>query len=333
MNRPRAWAWTSPIAIGLVVVSLLACPSAPQALSLDQAEEDLAALEASLDQARWEPDLGLVRRVARGAEDLLRRSVLSRDLQRRAWFLLADCQRILQDRMGLARAAETLQWLDDQHSLSLVAASWLLEDPQQALHRLETVPPRFRAHPRWEWERALLLARLGRHGEAVAAFDRALEGLPSEWTRQGRILRQESWNLRNARPDLGGLARLTRPTWAQFLEVVTPFTPNPVALVGPAGDSPLTRALLARWILHFAAERLGDPELRTRPSQRLRSRTPGRSPLPDVGWEHPALDAILFSLEHGFLDLPDGRKFQPEGVLTGSEAVAVVESVLRRFGR
>ncbi len=316
----------------LALLTLLAaCVSAPTEVSSDRIDDQLLGLEARLDQERWEPDPSRLQTLQAQARSIASSALLNRDQRLRTHFLLADLAKLQQDRQQLAEQHRFLLAVGNQHPQTLIVSSWL--DAANALSILQGAPPPANSHPRLQWELGLLLAKANRHAEAVAAYDQALAGLPEIWRQKGRLTRDTSWNLRHTNvtgSDLNRLATIALPTLNQFYLAVREETPNATALRFETQE-PLTRARLAEWVLHYVAEKRNNPDLRNRQSRRIRSRPNPASPIPDVSLEAPYFDAVLFCVERDILPLPDGRNFQPDTRVSGSEAVRLVQRVMKDF--
>lgn len=316
--------------LGLVAI-LVGCASVPNEVSIDQIDRRLDRLEQSLDQERWEPDGGRLQTLQTQARELAASALLSREQRLKTHFFLADVSWLLQDRQQLAEQYRLLQSLGQQFPQTLIVASWLQRERSHEL--LQEAGPPANSHPRLQWELGLALAAANRHAEAVAAFDRALAGLPDIWKQKGRSIRDTSWSLRQTptgNQELNRLASVAAPTLMQFYQAIRELTPKAADLRFETRD-PLTRARLAEWVLHYVAEKRNTPQLRTRQSRRLLARPNPASPIPDVSLDSPYFDAIVFCVERDILALLDGRHFQPDVRVSGSEAVGVVNKVIWDF--
>lgn len=80
----------------------------------------------------------------------------------------------------------------------------------------------------------------------------------------------------------------------------------------------LTRAMEARFIWNLYCNKKNKPSLRTRYSTAYSE--PGMtSPVKDIKVSDEDFDAILGCVEYGFMDLPDGQNFNPNGSVSGVE--------------
>jgi tetratricopeptide (TPR) repeat protein len=321
-------------ALSLVLATVvMSCATAPTEISIDRLDEEVAQLETQLDHERWDARSTQLQQMKNKASNIMRSPLLSRNLQVRTLFLMADISQLLKDKNALQDERNKLAQLGEKLPQTLIASAWLA--PHQAITLLQEAPPPANKHPRLLWELGLALASANRHSEAAFAFDQALQSLPAIWKERGKAIRDLSWNLRQSTVSLPtGLNRLgeiANPTVQQFWQSVRDLTPSPGSFPYQAANQNLNRAILAEWVLHYVAEKRNTPELRTRQSQRLRARPNAVSPIADVSLDSPHFDAAVFCAERGYLNLIEGRMFKPEMPVSGPEAVGVINKVTKDF--
>lgn len=89
----------------------------------------------------------------------------------------------------------------------------------------------------------------------------------------------------------------------------------------------ISRIMAARYIWNLYVKSKGKPELLTRYSTRYAKMTNPKSPIKDVGLKNPDFDAVMGVVENELMDLPDGKSFQPDNILTGVDFLAIIKKV------
>lgn len=97
----------------------------------------------------------------------------------------------------------------------------------------------------------------------------------------------------------------------------------------PRPEQLVSRRAAAWWLGQALRQLENRPDLGADAAVRFRT----RSPLPDVDVQDPALGFIVAVLERQLMDLPDGRRFQGAGVLTGREWLGILQNLVRRYPR
>ena len=82
------------------------------------------------------------------------------------------------------------------------------------------------------------------------------------------------------------------------------------------GAGELTRKMCARFIWNAYVRRSGNLKMLSRYSEKYRKSGRTKSPVADVSVEDADFDAVLGVVENEFMELPDGKSFEPDKVVT-----------------
>jgi tetratricopeptide (TPR) repeat protein len=74
----------------------------------------------------------------------------------------------------------------------------------------------------------------------------------------------------------------------------------------------ITRKMCARFIWNAYVRKSGNAKMLTRYSEKYRKSGRAKSPVSDLSVEDPDFDAVLGVVENEFMELPDGRSFEPD---------------------
>jgi len=214
-------------------------------------------------------------------------------------------------------------------------------------------------------ERGHALAELNRFSEAAGAFDVAFSSGINHVYKDSYIReRDRAWELRNASGiNSGSLSLLGREsiTWndclaltkneTQLLRFITggrnmtdadlfnrlvdraiiPFTQDITVsqwpLARPKPDEAVTRAGAAFFVWHLYSIARADTGMLSRYSARYATGANPRSPITDVPVLSPFFDSILGCVETELLSLPNGRTFQPDQYIKGSELLTILKKI------
>jgi len=214
-------------------------------------------------------------------------------------------------------------------------------------------------------ERGHALAELNRFSEAAGAFDVAFSsGINHVYKDNYGKERDRAWELRNASGiNSGSLSLLGREsiTWndclaltkneTQLLRFITggrnmtdtdlfnrlvdraiiPFTQDITVsqwpLARPKPDEAVTRAGAAFFVWHLYSIARADTGMLSRYSARYATGANPRSPITDVPVLSPFFDSILGCVETELLSLPNGRIFQPDQYIKGSELLTILKKI------
>lgn len=89
----------------------------------------------------------------------------------------------------------------------------------------------------------------------------------------------------------------------------------------------ISRIMAARYIWNLYVKAKGKPEMLTRYSSRYAKMTNPKSPIKDVDIKNPDFDAVLGVVETELMELPDGKSFHPDNILTGVDFLAIIKKV------
>lgn len=229
--------------------------------------------------------------------------------------------------------------------LAAVVSSRLARTNQQRLEELEASLLVADGSIRIRAELGAALADLGRHREAVAAFDAALPYLPDEYRLLYGERRDRSFALRDAdaRQASSSAAHLTRERLSALgmavlaqnetsaLDTITGGTNwdpnllfNRLKALGwyldpaVAAGAPMSRKDAAFFLWNLMAR--GRREMLTRYSLRYAAR--GAGPVADLPYGSAYFDAALGVVEENVMSLPDGRHFRPDDPVAGLDFYA-----------
>ena len=209
-------------------------------------------------------------------------------------------------------------------------------------------------------ERARTFLDMGHYRDAVAAFDTALPRLPLMYTETYKQSRDKAWDMRSVQPGAGAaerLAQLDTLSWQDAIELTKSetglltfltagrdwpaaeiftrlrergFIPmdqnvNNQELIGnPLLGDTMTRAGAAWYLWHLVAENRADKSLLERYSIRYKAVRNPRSPIPDVPLWSAFFNVVCGSVEWEIMNLPDGKNFQPGGMVRGTAFLAML---------
>ena len=89
----------------------------------------------------------------------------------------------------------------------------------------------------------------------------------------------------------------------------------------------ISRIMAARYIWNLYVKAKGKPEMLTRYSTRYAKMTNPKSPIKDVDLKNPDFDAVLGVVETELMELPDGKSFRPDNIMTGLDFLAIIKKV------
>ena len=89
----------------------------------------------------------------------------------------------------------------------------------------------------------------------------------------------------------------------------------------------ISRIMAARYIWNLYVKAKGKPEMLTRYSTRYAKMTNPKSPIKDVDLKNPDFDAVLGVVETELMELPDGKSFHPDNIMTGLDFLAIIKKV------
>lgn len=349
----RAAAFTMKLASAIVALAFswaaLSCAGVQRDLLYDAPAEvelrKLEGLELALVRLRAKPEQAAYLETRAAIEARL--GQVTSDPAYRARLLALAAEASLQ----AGRRTEAAQRLAEAKAaypgdeLTAVVSSRLARTNQQRLEELEASLLVADGSFRIRAELGAALAELGRHREAVAAFDAALPYLPDDYRLLYGERRDRSFALRDAelRQASSSAAHLTRQPLSALgmavlaqnetsaLDTITggiDWDPNLLfnrlkALgwyLDPAvaAAAPMSRRDAAFFLWNLMAR--GRRELLTRYSLRYAARS--ASPVADLPYGSAYFDAALGVVEENVMNLPDGRNFRPDDPVAGLDFYA-----------
>lgn len=90
-------------------------------------------------------------------------------------------------------------------------------------------------------------------------------------------------------------------------------------------SSAISRIMVARYTWNLFIKSKGKPELRTRYSERYSKLANPKSPILDVELSNPDFDAVLGVVENEIMELPDGKNFFPDDIVTGLDFLSIIK--------
>ena len=87
----------------------------------------------------------------------------------------------------------------------------------------------------------------------------------------------------------------------------------------------ITRIMAARFIWNLFVEKKGNDSLKTRYSSRYQKMQNATSPIEDVDIFDEDFDAVLGTVERELMDLPDGKNFYPDEIITGIDFLGILK--------
>ena len=89
--------------------------------------------------------------------------------------------------------------------------------------------------------------------------------------------------------------------------------------------SAITRIMAARFLWNLYVEKKSKPELKNRYSTRYNKL--GKSPITDVEVSDPDFDAVMGSVENEIMELPDGKSFYPQNLLSNLDFITILKNI------
>ena len=90
-------------------------------------------------------------------------------------------------------------------------------------------------------------------------------------------------------------------------------------------SSAITRVMAARFLWNLYVEKKSKPELKTRYSTRYQKI--GKSPIEDIDVSDEDFDAVMGTVENEIMELPDGKSFFPQNVMSNLEFVTILKNM------
>ena len=90
-------------------------------------------------------------------------------------------------------------------------------------------------------------------------------------------------------------------------------------------ENAISRRLCARFIWNAWVQKSGNPKMLNRYSQKYQASGRTKSPVADVAVDDEDFDAILGVVENEFIELPDGRNFNPDGEVLNREFLSWIK--------
>ena len=90
-------------------------------------------------------------------------------------------------------------------------------------------------------------------------------------------------------------------------------------------SSAITRIMAARFLWNLYVEKKSKPELKNRYSTRYNKI--GKSPVEDVDISNEDFDAVMGTVENEIMELPDGKSFFPQNVLSNLDFITILKNM------
>jgi hypothetical protein len=123
---------------------------------------------------------------------------------------------------------------------------------------------------------------------------------------------------------LAALASSTTSTYAAALPALTAEGLLLDSSIKP--EAPALRKIVAFFLWGIVARSDHDPKLLTRYRQKYVV-----SPVADVPVDAPWFDAVLGTVEREIMDLPDGKNFKPDELVTGLEYLGMLGKLNKMY--
>ncbi len=249
----------------------------------------------------------------------------------------------------------------------LLLNSRLQKTPEESLQVLEQSIKIDSENQTLILEKGKLLYKLGEYDKAIAAIDEALMISDSTNNLQYREyysnFRTQVWQLYNSQissakssKDINLTASLTKDSMllltsenssllkdftagtkmstSELTKKLTAYGAFSSALdannLNHSADqilksSAITRIMAARFLWNLYVEKKSKPELKTRYSTRYQKI--GKSPIEDVDVSDEDFDAVMGTVESEIMELPDGKAFFPQNVLSNLDFVTILKNM------
>ncbi|HAH62972.1 MAG TPA: hypothetical protein DCL73_12855 [Treponema sp.] len=206
-------------------------------------------------------------------------------------------------------------------------------------------------------ETAIDYYRNGNYADAAGSFDTAFLSLPPFYRHAYQMLRDTSWSMKDTVSDDAQFAKLLQLSEISVLQMVEIAQRSTNLLdiytggkklagrklyaavvkagllrsvsgrgeIGTSGsgqlsaDTAVPRILCARFLWNLKNSGSGNEAAAVKYSRKYRGGLYAASPVPDVPLDSEDFDAVLGTVENELLVLPDGRNFNPYGMITGAE--------------
>ena len=220
----------------------------------------------------------------------------------------------------------------------------LINNPEGQLASIEGLLAKDTKNAVLTLEKGKLLFAEGKYHEAVAAMDNAFILFDKEGLKDYREiyspLRANAWELYsvsglkvsksgvNAKTDLGAV--LSRDNLISLTLSNSSLFANKKAVENfltrlEITEPEITRKSCARFIWNLYAQKTGNQKNLTKYSQKYKASGRTKSPVADVAVDDRDFDAVLGVVENEFMELPDGRNFQPDSSLTNMEFLNILK--------
>ncbi len=249
----------------------------------------------------------------------------------------------------------------------LLLNSRLQKSPEESLKLLEQSIKIDSENQTLILEKGKLLYKLGEYDKAIAAIDEALMISDSSNNPQYREyysnFRTQAWQLYNSQissakssKDINLTANLTKDSMllltsenssllkdftagtkmstSELTKKLTAYGAFSSALdannLNHSADqilksSAITRIMAARFLWNLYVEKKSKPELKTRYSTRYQKIS--KSPIEDVDVSDEDFDAVMGTVESEIMELPDGKAFFPQNVLSNLDFVTILKNM------
>lgn len=345
----RAKAYLRLLCAALALAGLASCATIQRDVLYDSAAggdpAELAALELRLTALRAKADQAAFAQARADIKALLDKPSTDPLYRARLSSLAAEAALLAGERAEAAKRLAEAKEAYPGDEYGAVVASRQARTNTDKLKELEAALLNADGSQRLRAEMGATLHDLGRHREALAAFDAALPFLPDEYSLLYGPMRERSYALRETDANIAAssAAYLNREQLpALGMAVLAQSETNTLDWItggaawapgvlferlkaagwysggATAQKDPMYRRDAALFLWNLMAR--GDAKMLGRYSARYAARA--ASPVPDVPLGSPWFDATLGVVEEGIMSLPDGRSFKPDEPVNGLDFYA-----------
>ncbi len=336
-------------ALALALAALASCATIQRDVLYDSETggdpAELAALELRLTVLRAKADQAAFAQARADIKALLEKPSTDPLYRARLSSLAAEAALLAGERSEAAKRLAEAKAAYPGDEYGAVVASRLARTNNDKLKELEAALLSADGSQRLRAEMGATLHDLGRHREALAAFDASLPFLPDDYSLLYGPMRELSYALREADATMAassaaylnreqltalGMAVLAQSetnaldwitggaSWAPGVLFERLKASGWYSGGAVAQKDPMYRRDAALFLWNLMAR--GDAKMLGRYSARYAARP--ASPVPDVPLSSPWFDATLGVVEEGIMSLPDGRSFRPDEPVNGLDFYA-----------
>lgn len=334
----------------LFVLALAVSCGAPKDTVIEASRADdeklLASLETRLTDMRFESSPVSLRETLASLDALSKRPRIDRRSQ--AWIAGLRAQTLKLMNRDFASAVNEAVSLDPKNEWAYVGRFWLENDPVKKEAILSEGLKKAPRKKVLELESLLRLQEVKRYAEAAIAADAWVQTFPQGPAR-GAVERLRDQDYRLARNGSSEWATRSSLTWEKVIELFRAELPGLSSSFPPSALSPeqtlrmmadsgkvVPAAVKPEWnidrgsLAYLTAQLIQDAERSPKLLENLRARYT-KSPVADVSPEDAYYASVIYLVEQGYMDLPDGVNFDPEGPVSGQDLKSLFDQLRKRY--